>query len=333
MPPLTHFSSLTAMTRSPTMILPSRWASPPSVMRDMKMPSQPSLNGGEPLPPAMLKPNPWPIWSRMSVVCNWMKLSGAVSCRQQQTRQINQHQLQPRRNRAIESHSPCRSPAAFHSTPARPWVWAWAWQTHCSSSHVKEPSVGWDLDVSAALELFVWAAECDVPAGATPRRGNASPPRSARCCHPHWTRDGQWAGWPHVAPQAPKLPRMPWAPARPDNDPHPQRQCRSLWSPCRPLWGRRDRRVRLRWRVIWKCHRHRPWKASNPCRRLCSVQDPPRCVQCVFHIAPVAVPSRHQCYLLENMNKKHAEISNCSTAYRVLTMHRALPNCCCLCRA
>lgn len=48
----------TTSTLSPTKILPSLCARPPSVTRDIKMPSDPSLNGDEPFPPAMLKPKP-----------------------------------------------------------------------------------------------------------------------------------------------------------------------------------------------------------------------------------------------------------------------------------
>lgn len=48
----------TTSTLSPTNILPSLCARPPSVTRDMKMPSEPSLNGDEPFPPAILKPKP-----------------------------------------------------------------------------------------------------------------------------------------------------------------------------------------------------------------------------------------------------------------------------------
>ena len=64
-----NFKNLTAMTRSPTWIFPSRCAIPPSVRREMKIPSFPSTNEACPLPPAMLKPRPCPIWSRIRVVC------------------------------------------------------------------------------------------------------------------------------------------------------------------------------------------------------------------------------------------------------------------------
>lgn len=40
---------------------PAKSAGPPGVTRDMKIPSSSPLNGVEPTPPAMLKPNPEPV--------------------------------------------------------------------------------------------------------------------------------------------------------------------------------------------------------------------------------------------------------------------------------
>lgn len=59
---------LTDRIMSPTRILLSFCANPPSVNREIKIPSQSSLNDGDPFPPAIENPRPCPNWSLIRVV-------------------------------------------------------------------------------------------------------------------------------------------------------------------------------------------------------------------------------------------------------------------------